>query len=133
MFPILILLLLSLLLLSLLLLLLLLLLTIKETLENDTDLRIIVDYEYYSPVYRRRYNKLIFLPLLTALITAFTTEITNAINPMEDMALEGEHFHGGLGSSSGIKRTGCDFFLLPFSTLRDLENLNNKMKWNNDE
>ena len=75
---------------------------------------------------------MLFLPLLTALITAFTTEMTNAINPMEDMELEGEHFHGGLGSSSGIKRTGCDFFLLPFSTLRDLENLNNKMKWNND-
>ena len=51
---------------------------------------------------------------------------------MEDMALEGEHFHGRLGSSSGIKRTGCDFFLLPFSALSDLENLNNKMKWNKD-
>ena len=85
-----------------------------------------------SLVYRRRYNKLILLPLLTALITAFTTEMTNAINPMEDMALEGEHFHGGLGSSSGIKRTGCDFFLLPFSVLRDLENLSNKMNRNND-
>ena len=34
--------------LSLLLLLLLLLLTTKETLENDTDLRIIVDYEYHQ-------------------------------------------------------------------------------------
>ena len=50
---------------------------------------------------------------------------------MEDMELEGEHFHGGLGSSSGIKSTGCDFFLLPFSALWDLEHINNKMKWNN--
>ena len=58
--------------------------------------------------------------------------MTNAINPMEDMELEGEHFHGGLGSSSGIKRTECDFFLIPFSALRDLENLNNKMNRNND-
>ena len=133
MFPILILLLLSLLLLSFLLLLLLLLLTIKETIENDKIYEwLYIKNNIYWPVVRRRYDKPTFLLLLTAPITAFITEMTNAMNPMEGMALGREHFHGGFGSSSGIKRTGCDFFLLPFSALRDLENLNYNVGWSND-
>ena len=54
-----------------------------------------------------------YLLLLTALITAFTTEMTKARNPMEDIEFEGAHFHGGFGSSSGIRRTGReDLFLI---------------------
>ena len=52
-----------------------------------------------------------YLLLLTALITALTAETTKARNPIEDIELEGAHFHGGFALSSGIKRTGREDFL----------------------
>ena len=41
-----------------------------------------------------------YLLLLTALITALTAETTKARNPIEDIELEGAHFHGGFALSS---------------------------------
>ena len=55
-------------------------------------------------------------------MTAFTTEMTKDMNPMDDIALDGAHFHGGLGSSLGIKRTGRELFALALDSRMALAN-----------